>query len=273
MTNNTITRRLLLGATATVLALASAASLAQSKGTIMFHEGDWTGNLVNGKIAEIILTEHLGYEVDYVFLSAGPATWESILAGDIDVAFEFWPSASPERHSYITEFGGDGSVEYFGETGLVGASGWWVPRYVIEGDTKRGIEAVAPDLKNWEQLNQYASVFATPETGDKGRLVACPIAAWQCGDDIRIRNLDLNYESVLLGTEIALWAELESHYVRRAPLLIYTWTPHWAHAKFDMVRIRLPEYTDECWSGRRATTPTTPATGRTRSPTTSAARR
>ena len=249
MNNNTLTRRLLLIATAVAFALGSTASVADSKGLINFHEGDWTGNIINGKVVEIILTEELGYEVEYKFLPAGPPAWEAILAGDIDVAFEFWPSASPERHAYITEFGGDGSVAYFGETGLLGTSGWWVPRYVIEGDAARGIEAVAPDLKNWEQLNQYAELFATPETGSKGRLLACPIKAWQCGDEIRIDNLKLNYESVLLGTEIAQWAELEAAYSRGQPLLIYSWTPHWTHAKYDLVRIRLPAYTDECWGG------------------------
>ena len=68
-------------------------------------EADWTGNLINGKILEIILTEHLDYEVEYVFLPAGPATWEAMVAGDIDAAFEFWPTYSPERHEYIADFG------------------------------------------------------------------------------------------------------------------------------------------------------------------------
>ena len=247
MKGNMLIRRLCVAAAGLVLALAAGISSADSKGVITFHEGDWTGNLINGKIVEILLSEDLGYEVEYIFLPAGPPAWEAILAGDIDVAFEFWPTASPERHEYITEFGGDGSVEFFGETGLVGESGWWVPRYVIEGDAERGIEPAAPELENWKQLNQYASIFSTPETGEKGRLVACPIAAWQVGDEIRVKNLDLQYEPVLLGSEVAQWAELESHYARGAPVLIYMWAPHWTHAKYDMVRIRLPEYTDECW--------------------------
>ena len=30
---------------------------------------------------------------------------------------------------------------------------------------------------------------------------------------------------------------------------LYWWAPHWVHAKYDLVRLRLPEYTDECWGG------------------------
>ena len=131
----------------------------------------------------------------------------------------------------------------------MGVNGWWVPRYVIEGDPDRGIEAVAPDLKNWEQLNQYADVFATPETAPKGRLIGCPVASWQCGNKYRISNLKLDYELAVLGSEIATVAELESHYARGQPIFMYWWAPHWLHAKYDLVRLRLPEYTDECWGG------------------------
>ena len=161
-------RSFLLTLGAAVLALGSAASLAESKGVIKIHEGDWTGNFVDTKLVELILKEEMGYEVEMVFLPAGPATYEAILSGDVDIGMEFWPATTPEAYHYIEHFGGNGSVEYFGDVGIVGAQGWWVPRYMIEGDPDRGIEAVAPDLKNWEQLNQYAHLFTTPETTPKG---------------------------------------------------------------------------------------------------------
>ena len=247
----TLVGRLGLTAAALAMALVSGLSSADSRGVITFHEGDWTGNLIQGKIAEFILTEELGYEVEYVFLPAGPPAWEAMLAGDIDVAFEFWPTYAPERHHYISEFGGDGSVEYFGDTGLVGKSGWYVPRYVIEGDQSRGIEAMAPDLESWEQLNQYKELFATPETAPKGRLLACPIPAWQAGDELRVEKLELDFHPVVLGTEIAQFAELESAYSRGEPLLLFSWEPHWTHAQYDLVKLRLPEFRDECFDAEK----------------------
>ena len=247
MNCSTLIRRLGLATAALALSLFAGSGAADSKGLIKFHEADWTGNLINGKIVEILLTEHLDYEVEYVFLPAGPAAWEAIVAGDIDVAFEFWPTYSPERHQYIAEYGGDGSVEYFGETGLVGKSGWYVPRYMLEGDESRGIEATAPDLESWEQLNKYKDLFATPETAPKGRLLACPIPAWQAGDELRVEKLGLDFHPVVLGTEVAQFAELEAAYTRGEPLLMYTWEPHWTHALYDLVKLRLPEYTDECF--------------------------
>ena len=242
-------RSLLLTLGAAVLALGSAASSAESKGVIRIHEGDWTGNFVDTKLVELILEEEMGYEVEMVFLPAGPPTYEAILSGDVDAAFEFWPATTPEAYEYIKEFGGDGSVAYFGDTGIVGEQGWWVPRYMIEGDPDRGIEAVAPDLKNWEQLNQYAHLFTTPETAPKGRLIACPVPSWQCGNIHRVTALKLDYEIAVLGSTTAVMAELESYYSRGEPILVYWWAPHWAHSKYDLVRIRLPEYTDECGAG------------------------
>ena len=131
--------------------------------------------------------------------------------------------------------------------GIVGQSGWYVPRYVIEGDSERGIAAVAPDLKTWKDLDKYKSVFAVPESAPSGRLLACPFAAWQCGDKERVKGLNLDYKTVELGSETAHWAELEGAYKRGEPILIYSWEPHWTHAKYDMVEIALPAHSEEAW--------------------------
>ena len=235
-----------LGLAAAAFALTLQPSTAfAAKGIIKLHEGDWTGNLVFGKLAEIILEEELDYKVKMVFLPAGPTVLEAIKSGDIDAGFETWPSYSTSKEKYITEYGGDGTIEMYGLAGVVGQTGWYVPRYMIEGDTERGIEAVAPDLKTYEDLNKYAHLFTTPETTPKGRLVACPVAAWQCGDKARAENLGVDYDIVELGSETAHWAEISAAYARGEPILAYAWEPHWIHAKFDLVEIGLPAFDEE----------------------------
>ena len=228
------------------VAMASTAAFA-AKGVIKIHEGDWTGNLVFGKLAQIILSEEMDYKVKMIFLPAGPVVAEAIIGGEIDVAVESWPSYSTTKEVYITEWGGDGQIEKFGDTGVIGQSGWYVPRYVVEGDASRGIEAVAPDLVSWEQLNQYKDIFTSPETSPKGRLLACPVAAWQCMDTERAAGLGLDYEAVELGSEMAHWAEFEAAYNRGDPILAYAWEPHWIHAKLDLIEVKLPEHSDEAW--------------------------
>ena len=189
----------------------------------------------------------MDYKVKTIFLPAGPAVFEAILADEIEIVFEFWPSYNPTKGEFFTKWGGDGSIEYISEMGIVGQSGWYVPRYVIEGDTERGIAAAAPDLKSWKDLDQYKGIFSAPETAPSGRLLACPVAAWQCGDVERVKGLNLDYKTVELGSETADWAELEGAYKRGEPILVYSWEPHWTHAKYDMVEIALPEHSEDKW--------------------------
>ena len=61
-----------------------------------------------------------------------------------------------------------------------------------------------------------------------------------------IENLDLPFEVVQSGSEAALLTELETAYQREEPLLMYFYTPHWAHAQYDLTQVELPEYTEEC---------------------------
>ena len=105
------------------VAMASTAAFA-AKGVIKLHEGDWTGNLVFGKLAQIILSEEMDYKVKMIFLPAGPVVAQAIIGGEIDAGFESWPSYSTTKDVYITEWGGDGQIEKFGDTGVVGQSGW-----------------------------------------------------------------------------------------------------------------------------------------------------
>ena len=242
MKNKSFFGKWMLAATIFAAVAFQPAAVFAAKGIIKIHEGDWTGNLIDIKLAEIILSEHMDYKVKTIFLPAGPAVFEAIFAGEIDAAFEFWPSYNPTKDVFFEKWGGDGTLDYINAIGIVGQSGWYVPRYVVEGDTERGIEASAPGLKTWEDLNNYKHVFAAPETTPRGRLVACPVAAWQCGEAERVEKLGLEYVAVVLGSETAHWAELEAAYKRGEPILVYSWEPHWTHAKFDLVKIALPEY-------------------------------
>lgn len=237
---------LLIAAVAVTMAAVSTAAFA-AKGVIKLHEGDWTGNLVDGKLIQIILEDEMDYKVKMIFLPFGPVVFEAIIGGEIDAAFEAWPSYNPTKDVYFTKWGGDGSLEYIGEVGVVGLTGWYVPRYMVEGDAARGIEAVAPDLKTFAQLNKYKELFMAPETAPQGRLLACPVAAWQCMDAERIEGLGLDFKAVVLGSEIAHWSEFEGAYARGEPFIAYAWEPHWIHAKLDLVEIGLPEYSDEAW--------------------------
>ncbi len=222
-------------------------SPAQAAKRLTAPDPDWTGGLVTCLVAQYILENELGYKVKRVTMPSGPGVFEGTRSGDLDFACESWPSYNPAGNQYIKEFGGDGSVAYLGETGIVGRSGYFVPRYVIEGDSSRGIPASAPGLKTYQDLNRYKQLFRSLESGDRGNLIGCPVAAWLCEDQKRLDILGVDFHAQALGSETAHWAEIQAKYKRGEPFVAYAWAPHWIHAALDLVEIELPPYDEAKW--------------------------
>lgn len=233
-----LTEKLAAVGSVAVLLTASAVTGAEDK-KLTAPIADWTGGAVTCSVLEVILEQEMGYDIKRVMMPSGAAVYEAMAVGDLDFGCESWPSYSPSRNRFMTRFGGDGTVSYLGETGIVGTSTYYLPRYFVE--------ETAPDLKSWEQLNEYKSHFTTIETGDKGRLIACPTPAWECSDQERLDLLGVDFVAVELGTETAAWAEAQAAYARKEPFLLYAWTPHWIHAALDLVPIELPAHDTEKW--------------------------
>lgn len=95
-------------------------------------------------------------------------------------------------------------------------------------------------LPNWEALRtKCAEAFSTAETAPKGRYLGGPVT-WGGFDDERVEALGLPFEVVHAGTDAALFAELESAYQRKAPIMLWIYAPHWAPAKFKGEWVAFP---------------------------------
>ena len=217
---------------------------AKADDTIRIAENDWTGQLIDINLAKIVMTEHMGLDVELVFADY-TGQWAALATGDLDVAMEIWPAFSFDAHrEWVVE---KGKVEVIGDLGVIGATGWYVPTYMIEGDPERGIEPMTPDLRTWEDINRYIDVFKRPETGDKGFCIDA-VPSWEIHNEERLASLGVDLVNVYAGTEGALIAEIESAYKKGEPLFICDfWTPHWLFAVYDLTEIELPPYSDECW--------------------------
>jgi len=215
---------------------------ASAGGVLKSSVNDWTGGAVMCEIIHQIAERELGYKIKRITMPSGPGRDEAVRSGDLDYGCELWPSYSTTKEKFVKEYGGDGSIIKIADAGVVGESSYYIPRYLVEGD-----DAKAPDLKSWEDMNKYAELFKTLETGDKGRLLGCPTAAWQCEDTKRMELLGLNYAAVELGSEAAHWAEMQAAYKRKEPFIAYAWEPHWIHAALDLVKVELPAHSDEKW--------------------------
>ncbi len=237
-------RRIRYGVAVIGLSLGLAVGSFAQADTIRLAENDWTGQLVDINLAKVIMTEHMGLDVELVFADY-TGQWAAMSTGDLDVAMEVWPSFSFDAHEeWIDE---KGKVEVIGDLGVIGSSGWFVPTYMIEGDTDRGIEPMTPNLKTYEDINQYIEIFQRPETGDKGFCIDA-VPSWEIHNEDRIANLGVNLVNVYAGTEGALVAEIESAYKKGEALFICDmWAPHWVQAAYDLTEIELPPYSDECY--------------------------
>lgn len=214
--------------------------------TIVFADFDWDSAMLLNGIARTILEEGFGCTTD-AFPGSTIPMYQATIRGDIDVLMEvskvnvpdFWPGALE-----------DGSVVELTEVFDDAVQGFYVPRYVIEGDAERGIEPLAPELRSVFDLPRYAELFRDPEQPDRGRLHNC-ILGWQCELINNVKfyayGLDETYVTFEPGTAVALATSMETAYARGEPWLGYYWAPTWVLGRLDMVRLDEPEYTDACW--------------------------
>ena len=151
------------------MALSSLTGCAKNKETkvITFADVGWDSILFHNAVAGTVAETVFDYEWTEMSGST-PITHEAVKKGEIDVHMEVWTDNLPD-------YKGDIDKDELKELGINfddNAQGFYVPRYVIEGDSARGIEPMAPNLKTVAGLKDYAVLFKDPEEPSKGIIYA-----------------------------------------------------------------------------------------------------
>ena len=211
------------------------------KPTINLIVNPWTASRMNAEVAANIIENELGYPVELVDVNENDAMFTGMADGTLDAVLEIWPSGVTNAEEAYFE---DGSVDRIGELGAVGKIGWFVPDYVIDEH---------PDLATWEGFADPANaeLFATAETGDRGRFLGTDPSYSQYDEQI-IENLGLPFDVIFSGSEPATVAEVDARVAAGEPIVLYWWTPTAAVAKYNLVNVELPAYTDECGASQAA---------------------
>ena len=102
-----------------------------------------------------------------------------------------------------------------------------------------------PDITDWKNLNKYASMFKTSESGGKGQLLDGD-PSYVTNDEALVKNLKLNYKVVYGGSEAALITRFRSAEQNKTPLLGYFYEPQWFFNEVPLVKVNLPAYTTGC---------------------------
>ena len=231
---------------------------AEPKTAVTFAEVGWDSirfhNAVAGTIAETVF----GYTWEELSGST-PITSEALMSGDIDVHMEMWTDNLATYKDDIAQ----GRMQELSVNFDDNAQGLYVPRYVIEGDSARGIDAVAPDLKTVEDLKKYASLFPDPESPDMGRIFG-GLPGWQVTTILEKKvqhyGLDQMYNYVLPGSDAAMSAAFVSAWDKGAPIVAYYWEPTWLLGMYDCVLLEDAPYSAETYMEGETAFPATRVT-------------
>jgi len=230
-----------------VLGACQAGGASAGEGEVVkMADAGWQTQWINNAIVGYILENGYGFTIETVEVST-PIAKESLASNEVQFWSEMWRVNSMDWYEETTAAG---DVVDVGDIFEKSTQGWYVPRYVVEGDAERGIEPMAPDLKSVFDLPDYKDVFADPEDPDKGLFVTC-ITGWQCKEinlvKLHAYGLTDSYNTQEPGASAALDAAIAGAYKKGDPIVAYYWEPTWLMGTYDMVQLEEPAYTPECW--------------------------
>ncbi len=210
--------------------------------TVVFADNNYESIQIHNRIAAFILENGYGsIEADYIPGDTIPLI-NGLAAGDIDVYMESWHENFQEVYDEFTE---SGEIVNIGRNMPPGPQGWYVPRYVIEGDPDRGIDAVAPNLTSIADLPEHWELFQDPENPERGRIIVGP-PGWKATEMsqemMEQHGLYDTYTDVLPGSGTALAASMTSAYERGNPWVGYHWEPTAIIGRLDMVMLEGSEF-------------------------------
>jgi glycine betaine/proline transport system substrate-binding protein len=200
-------------------------------GTVNIAVNPWVGYEANAAVVSYVLKTRLGCTVELKTLTE-EVSWQGFGTGAVDVILENWGHDDLKK-KYIDDQ--KVAVEH-GETGNKGIIGWYVPPWLAEK---------YPDITKSENLNKYAELFKTSETGGKGQLLDGD-PTYVTNDEALVKNLNLNFKVVYAGSEAALIEAFKSAEQNKKPLIGYFYEPQWFLSDVKLVHVSLPAYTPGC---------------------------
>jgi glycine betaine/proline transport system substrate-binding protein len=158
--------------------------------------------------------------------------WQGFGSGEVDAVLENW-GHEDLKAKHVQ---GDKTAVEAGPTGGKGIIGWYVPPWMAKK---------YPDITDWKNLNKYAAMFRTSESGGKGQLLDGD-PSFVTNDEALVKNNRLDYKVVYAGSEAALITAFRKAEQTKTPLLGYFYDPQWLMSEVPLVKVALPAYTPGC---------------------------
>lgn len=184
----------------------------------------WVGYTASAQVLAEVAKNALGCTIEQTQLEEAGVTYDAMEAGSIDVIVEDWGGGRWQ------EWVDRGAIQEVGTNGNVGLIGMYVPQWMADE---------YPDITDGTKLNDYAELFVTPETGDKGAWYEGPPGYTTIGEKI-IEAYGLNYQVVSTGSEAALIELFTQAAENKTAALGYFYEPQNFLAKVDLARVNFP---------------------------------
>ncbi|GAB2580923.1 ABC transporter substrate-binding protein [Microlunatus antarcticus] len=199
--------------------------------TMKMAVNPWVGYEASAYVVGEVVKQKLGCEVEYQNLKE-EVSWQGF-GSSVDVVIEDWGHPDLEK-KYVESASPTAVMD--GPNGNVGQIGWFVPPWMAEK---------YPDITDYKNLNKYAEMFKTTESGGQGQLLDGD-PSYVTNDEALVKNLDLDYKVVYAGSEAALITAFRQAEQEKKPLIGYFYSPQWFLSEVKLAKVNLPPYVDGC---------------------------
>jgi len=227
-------KSLLIALSVLILVIFTAGCALAAPVRVRIMDQGWDSQKFHNEVARFIVENGFdGYTIEVITGSA-QLLWQDLLVGEIDLVIEEWTKNIFNYDEYLA----GGYIVELGTIASDSAQGFYVPRFVIEGDPERGIEPMAPTLRTVADLIRYPHVFRDPERPRRGRIYGA-IPGWMIDETLykkfHFYGLNESFNYFRSGSELVLFASLEAAYNLGEAWVGYSWEPAWVNGKFDLV--------------------------------------
>ena len=186
----------------------------------------WNGYTASAQVVAEVAKAN-GCTITQTTLEEAGVTYDAMEAGSIDVVIEDWGGGRWQ------EWVDRGAVVEVGDNGNVGLIGMYVAPWMA---------AKYPDILDSANLNKYADMFKTADSGGKGAWYEGPPGYTTIGEKMISAN-KLNYKAIATGSEAALVDVLTKAEANKTAALAYFYTPGTLFIKIpglEQARVKFP---------------------------------
>lgn len=206
----------------------------------------WNGYTASAQVV-VEVAKAQGCTINETTLEEAGVTYDAMEAGSTDVVIEDWGGGRWK------EWVDRGAIKEVGPNGNIGKIGMFVAPWMV---------AKYPDITDSKNLNKYADLFKTSDSGDKGAWYEGPPGYTTIGEKMISAN-KLNFKAIATGSEAALIDVLTKAEANKTPALAYWWEPSTLFVKIpglDKARVNFPtsDWTDASKASGLTDYPETP---------------